>query len=113
MDDKKIEKKAKAIPDGVPILAWEFDKKDTPSIIVFTKTNGKVYIEKSAQHESGCIVLDGYRKQSDTVREFIKKLKYKTTTAYYGASRGYQSKIKKRLKTLGNVCKLIQLLKNL
>lgn len=75
MDDKKIEKKAKAIPDGVPILAWEFDKKDTPSIMVFTKTNGKVYIEKSAQHESGCFILDGYRKQSDTVSEFVGKIK--------------------------------------
>ena len=49
MDDKKIEKKAKAIPDGVPILAWEFDKKDTPSIMVLQKQTVK-YISKNRRN---------------------------------------------------------------
>lgn len=69
MNDKKIDKKAKAFSDGVPVIAWEFDKKDTPSIIVFTKTNGKVYIEKSAQHESGCIVLDSLLIDIDKLKQ--------------------------------------------
>lgn len=70
---KQIEQNFQNIKDGSLIFAWEFDPLDTPFIIVAKKENDKIYARTKGTN-SGVIVLDGYRKQSDTVKEFVRKV---------------------------------------
>lgn len=71
--EEQIEQNFQNIKNGSLIFAWEFDPRDTPFIVVAKKENDKIY-SKIKETNSGVIVLDGYRKQSDTVRGFVEKL---------------------------------------
>lgn len=73
-DLTKLVSDFKTIKNGSLVVAWDFDPYDTPFIVVAKKENDKIY-SKIKETNSGVIVLDGYRKQSDTVREFVEKLK--------------------------------------
>lgn len=71
--EEQIEQNFQNIKNGSLIFAWDFDPHDTPLIVVAKKENDKIYA-KIKETNSGAIVLDGYRKQSDykriTMREF-------------------------------------------
>lgn len=71
--EDQIEQNFQNIKTGSLIFAWDFDPHDTPFIVVAKKENDKIYA-KIKETNSGAIVLDGYRKQSDTVREFVEKV---------------------------------------
>lgn len=72
--EDQIEQNFQNIKNGSLIFAWDFDPHDTPFIVVAKKENDKIYA-KIKETNSGAIVPDGYRKQSDTVREFVERLK--------------------------------------
>ena len=72
--EDQIEQSFQNIKNGSLIFAWDFDPYDVPFIVVAKKENDKIYA-KIKETNSGAIVLDGYRKQSDTVREFVERLK--------------------------------------
>lgn len=62
------------MPNGVPFVVWEFSKKDMPFVGVYIGVDGGA-IGRSSNKNEGYFVLEEYRKQSDTVREFVQKLK--------------------------------------
>lgn len=72
--EEQIEQNFQNIKNGSLIFAWDFDPRDTPFIVVAKKENDKIYA-KIKETNSGAIVLDGYRKQSDTAREIAEMLK--------------------------------------
>ena len=82
--EEQIEQNFQNIKNGSLIFAWDFDPHDTPFIVVAKKENDKIYA-KIKETNSGAIVLDGYRKQSDTVREFAEKLRDKEFSAKIGS----------------------------
>lgn len=82
--EEQMEQNFQNIKNGSLIFAWEFDPYDTPFIVVAEKKNGKIYAKKK-ETKSGVIVLDGYRKQSDTVREFAEKLRDKEFSVKMGS----------------------------
>lgn len=71
--EEEIEQNFQNIKNGSLVFAWDFDPHDTPFIVVAEKENDKIYanIKKT---NSGAIVLDCCRMQSDTVREFVEKV---------------------------------------
>lgn len=79
--EEQIEQNFKNIKNGSLIFAWDFDPYDTPFIVVAKKENDKIYA-KIKETNSGAIVLDGYRKQSDTVGEFVERLKQSLIDLY-------------------------------
>lgn len=72
--EEQNEQKFQNIKNGSLIFAWDFDPYDTPFIVVAKKENDKIY-SKIKETNSGVIILDGYRNQRDTVREFVERLK--------------------------------------
>lgn len=82
--EEQIEQKFQNIKNGSLIFAWDFDPYDTPFIVVAKKENDKIYA-KIKETNSGAIVLDGYRKQSDTVKEFAEKLRDKEFSVKIGS----------------------------
>lgn len=82
--EDQIEQSFQNIKNGSLIFAWDFDPYDVPFIVVAKKENDKIYA-KIKETNSGAIVLDGYRKQSDTVREFVEKLRDKEFSAKIGS----------------------------
>lgn len=88
---KQIEQNFQNIKDGSLVFAWEFDPCDTPFIIVAKKENDKIYARIKGTN-SGVIVLDGYRKQSDIVREFVKKIGKVAFEMHLTAKDAYQGR---------------------
>ena len=86
--EEQIEQNFQNIKNGSLIFAWDFDPYDTPFIVVAKKENDKIYA-KIKETNSGAIVLDGYRKQSDykriTMREFAEKLRDKEVSVKMGS----------------------------
>lgn len=81
--EEQIEQNFQNIKNGSLIFAWEFDPYDTPFIVVAKKENDKIYARTKITN-SGVIVLDGYRKQSDTAREILRMIKDKGLFRYGG-----------------------------
>ena len=71
--EDQIEQNFQNIKNGSLIFAWDFDPRDTPFIVVAKKENDKIYA-KIKETNSGAIVFDCYRKQSDTAREILKRI---------------------------------------
>ena len=83
MFEDQIEQNFQNIKNGSLLFAWDFDPYDTPFIVVAKKENDKIYA-KIKETNSGAIVLDGYRKRSDTVREVLRMIKDKGLFRYGG-----------------------------
>lgn len=82
--EEQIEQSFQNIKNGSLIFAWDFDPYDTPFIVVAKKESDKIYA-KIKETNSGAIVLDGWRKQSDIVREFAEKLRDKEVSVKMGS----------------------------
>lgn len=89
--EEQIEQNFQNIKNGSLIFAWDFDSYDTPFIVVAEKENDKIYA-RIKETNSGVIVLDGYRKQSDAkeerkqaVKEFAEKLRDREFSAKIGS----------------------------
>lgn len=89
--EDQIEQSFQNIKNGSLIFAWDFDPYDVPFIVVAKKENDKIYA-KIKETNSGAIVLDGYRKQSDTVREFVKKIGKVAFEMHLTAKDAYQGR---------------------
>lgn len=89
--EEQIEQSFQNIKNGSLIFAWDFDPYDTPFIVVAKKENDKIYA-KIKETNSGAIVLDGWRKQSDIVREFVEKIEEVALQMRCEASRVYQGR---------------------
>lgn len=72
--EDQIEQNFQNIKNGSLIFAWDFDPYDTPFIVVAKKENDKIYA-RIKETNSGAIVLDGWRKQSEVIDEFVERLK--------------------------------------
>ena len=81
--EDQIEQNFQDIKNGSLIFAWDFDSRDTPLIVVAKKENDKIYA-KIKEANSGVIVFDCYRKQSDTAREILQMIKDKGLFRYGG-----------------------------
>lgn len=89
--EEQIEQNFQNIKNGSLMFAWDFDPYDTPFIVVAKKENDKIYA-RIKETNSGVIVLDGYRKQSDAkeerkqaVKAFAEKLRDKEFSVKIGS----------------------------
>lgn len=102
--EEQIEQSFQNIKNGSLIFAWDFDPYDTPFIVVAKKENDKIYT-KIKETNSGAIVLDGYRKQSDTVREFVEKIAQFASAVRLLESKVYdkESRLVKAMYAMGKI----------
>lgn len=75
MDEEEVVKNIahRAKNDGI-FVGWEFCKNDCPFILIAEKRKEKAYILTTKTINEGFFALEGYRKQSDTVREFVDRI---------------------------------------
>lgn len=73
-DLTKLDSGFKTIKNGSFVVAWDFSPYETPFVMVAEKKNDKLFTFIK-EKDCGLLVFDGYRNQSDTVREFVERLK--------------------------------------
>lgn len=73
-DLTKLDSDFTTIKNGSLVVAWDFSPYETPFVMVAEKKSDKLFTFIK-EKDCGLLVFDGYRNQSDTVREFVEKLK--------------------------------------
>lgn len=68
----KIE--TKNIENHSLVFGWDFSPRDTPFVVVAEKKNDQIYVLTQKNTYDGAVVYRDYRKEGDTVREFVGKV---------------------------------------
>lgn len=74
---KQIEEaiKLQSIVKGEPIIAWDFSKEDGACICLFEQINKEIVLSQRSFWTTGVVTIQGYRKASDVIEEFVERLK--------------------------------------
>ena len=65
-----------SIMKGEPIVAWDFSNTaSTTAVCLFEQTDKGIILSQRSFRNTGIVTIQGYRKASDVIDEFVERLK--------------------------------------